>query len=580
MLPVRPQGSDSVNQPDPLVRFGRWIMDHLYNHNPFYVLSAALVLFGINALFQDHDALAHPNALSFDSWFQLGLIAGYALLLAATGILIVRLGSVWDDARTILLTIVLLFVAMSVGFDKLVLTSAATFYQVLSVGLVFAIGLSEVVLRGLRIRLPILFRGPFYLFLGLFFLYPIVLSHLLDGAGPSDPRGMLERTLWGIFLFPSVTAVATLTLLPAVWRGPQYVTENGTPWRWPLFPWSLFVILAVAIMLRSYYFTISFHPFPGPTSAFGVYFLIPLLASICLILFELGRSVGRIFIEHLALLAPLPLLWLALPGRHHAPAFEQVLEIVMARIGSPVLLCWWCLVALYLFAWLRGNRLAESGLGVLLVAGSVLGPATVDARSFQFPAVAPLLMASAFFAWVALRRTSSSFRWLVAASSAIGTSTVALWETPFVTLGGVGPLHLFMAAVLLIGFAFDDGFARVCRRIGSVMLVVFSAASVGAFHWGEFPTVVVLAHGYVLLLASWLSWQHWRTRSDLTVAVIVSCMWLTEFGILVMNVLLRLANPMGVLAMVGGTLSFLIAFAISLGKAGVWRRQKGVGSRQ
>jgi hypothetical protein len=98
----------------------------------------------------------------------------------------------------------------------------------------------------------VLFRGPLYLAIGLFFLYPVLLMHLLDRFGDGVPRRAAGWTMWGIFLFPTAAAAVTLSLLPAVWKGPAYVAHNGTPWRWPLFPWSVFVVLGVGIVLRSY----------------------------------------------------------------------------------------------------------------------------------------------------------------------------------------------------------------------------------------------------------------------------------------------------------------------------------------
>src|SRR5262245_53486846 len=44
-------------------------------------------------------------------------LAGYTLLLAATAWLLVRFAGVWDDARTVLLLVVLMFLATSVTFD-------------------------------------------------------------------------------------------------------------------------------------------------------------------------------------------------------------------------------------------------------------------------------------------------------------------------------------------------------------------------------------------------------------------------------------------------------------------------------
>ena len=45
-------------------------------------------------------------------------MAGYTLLLAVTACLLVRFVGVWDDVRTVLLLVVLMFLATSVTFDE------------------------------------------------------------------------------------------------------------------------------------------------------------------------------------------------------------------------------------------------------------------------------------------------------------------------------------------------------------------------------------------------------------------------------------------------------------------------------
>ena len=125
------------------------------NHNPFYVISAALVLYGIHRSFQGAPEVA-------ESWTLMKLLGGYSLLLAISGALIVRLGQVWEDARTVLLLIVLIFVAMSSSFDEICLLDPALGARFLGAGLLFCIALTEVVLRLLRIRLSGWYRIPFY----------------------------------------------------------------------------------------------------------------------------------------------------------------------------------------------------------------------------------------------------------------------------------------------------------------------------------------------------------------------------------------------------------------------------------
>ena len=111
-------------------------------------------------------------------------------------------------------------------------------------GLLFAVAVSEAMLRGIRLGLPALFRVPYYLALALFFLYPVALTPLLD-----DPGG--EALPWALFGFAPAAGLVCLTLLPAVHRGRAYVRDNGSPWPWAWYPWTLFGVLAFGVVTRS-----------------------------------------------------------------------------------------------------------------------------------------------------------------------------------------------------------------------------------------------------------------------------------------------------------------------------------------
>src|SRR5579884_2142851 len=78
--------------------------------NPFYALSAALFLAGLWLSFG-------AQAGEVETWALMSGLAGYTLLLAVTACLLVRFGNVWDDVRTVLLLVVLMFLATSVTFD-------------------------------------------------------------------------------------------------------------------------------------------------------------------------------------------------------------------------------------------------------------------------------------------------------------------------------------------------------------------------------------------------------------------------------------------------------------------------------
>src|ERR1700748_1746586 len=82
--------------------------------NPFYAISAVLVFVGLRASFDVGTATA-----DFPSWSLLAALAGYTLLLGGMAALLARFGNVWDDIRTLLLLVVLMFLVISVAFDEI-----------------------------------------------------------------------------------------------------------------------------------------------------------------------------------------------------------------------------------------------------------------------------------------------------------------------------------------------------------------------------------------------------------------------------------------------------------------------------
>ncbi len=142
-----------------LLRFGRGLLRWLYNHNPFYVLSAALFFWG---LYRSFDRTA-------ESIETLGLMVGlvaYTVVLAVTAYLVIRLGKVWDDGRSLLVLILVMLLGISVSFDNAFRYSLRTGVLCSLGGLLFAVLVSEGLLRGLELRLPVWFRLPYHAILG------------------------------------------------------------------------------------------------------------------------------------------------------------------------------------------------------------------------------------------------------------------------------------------------------------------------------------------------------------------------------------------------------------------------------
>src|SRR5207237_9914697 len=90
----------------------RWVSCN----NPFYVLSACVFLVGLWASFQAGSGDA-------ETWALMSGLAGYTLLLAVTAFVLVRFANAWDDLRTVLLLVVLMFLATSVTFVELLVVS-------------------------------------------------------------------------------------------------------------------------------------------------------------------------------------------------------------------------------------------------------------------------------------------------------------------------------------------------------------------------------------------------------------------------------------------------------------------------
>lgn len=540
----------------------------LYNHNPFYVISAGLVLHGLRVSFLG-------GAEAFQSREMIGGLMAFTLLLAVTAWLIVRLGNVWDDARTILLVIVLLFVAISVACDFSLAnfdSGTRTFRNGVTnflAGYLFAVVVSEGVLRSLPIRLPWGYRLPYHLFLALFFLYPVAMIPLVIDAW--------NRWLpWAVFGFAPAAAMVLLTLLPAVRRGAAYVAANGTPWRWPLFPWSLFVILGVAVVLRHYYLCLSFHPVPGAVSTFRPYFLVPPLWAANLLLIEAACGSQRRRAWVAALVFPVGLLLLA--GFQGGMTFWQrefFDQFVQQLGGTPLFFALLGAIILYGFATLRRLPGGADALSAAVAALSIVGPATETISATA--EVRPLALLAAGLIQLSLaERRQSSLRLFAAASLTLIAVSLQWRGTWFTAHSGLLPWHLVIAVVLALGTRADDRFARVWQGFGAALLVLpvvawavivtdprFSPPP-APWNWamGAYPlTLALVAAGYGRLVGN---------RAFRAVAATDVCVWT---GAAAWYGYDRAQQALaGLRYLVGGAVCFLVAALISLIKTGLPQR--------
>lgn len=403
--------------PVPLsVRGAHRFLRFICTSNPFYAISAALFLFGLRLSFS-------AQAREVDSWALMGGLSGYTLLLAGAALLLVRFARVWNDVRTVLLLVVLMFLATSVTFDELLVIHPAHGRWFFIGGLVFSMALTEGLLRGIRLRLPLLFRLPYHLTLALFFLYPLALVPFLR-----DPHS--EALMWGLWGFAPAGGLAFLTLIPAIRLGRTYLRDNGSPWPWPFYPWSVFVFLAVAVCGRAFLLCWSFHLLPDPSDRiiFAPYFLAPFGFAVAILVLEIGLVEKNRATRWVGLLIPLALVPVAAIGHRPEAIYVEFLGHFTTRLGAtPLFVALLAAGGFYLYGLARRVPLALEGLAVVLVALAFVRPETLSFQDLPAPRL-PLLAAAVFLQVVVGLLRRDLWRLAFGAAATLGWTGMMLWR--------------------------------------------------------------------------------------------------------------------------------------------------------
>jgi hypothetical protein len=447
--------------PRPHKTLIRWIC----THNPFYIISAGLFFAGLRISFGD-------VAREEDTWGLMSGLAGYLLLLAATACLLVRFGNVWEDVRTVLLLVVLMFLATSVTFDELLVVDPARGRVCYLVGLGLAIAVSEALLRGMRLVLPALFRLPYYLILALFFLYPVAIRPLVECPATVE-------MMWGLYAFSAVAGVVFLSLLPAIRRGPGYVRNNGSPWRWPLYPWALFGLLAAAVPARAVLLCWSMLLPEGRQRAyliFGPYFLVPFALAVAVLLLEIGivsRSRGLV---GCVVVGAATVLLLAQTSRPDDPLYTAfVREFTMWMGGGPFWTTLVGLAAFYAYAALRRVPLATEALTAALVLLAFVAPKSSDSLEPVTQVPVALLAAACLQLVLGVARRSAG-RCLAACCCLVAVVALTPLGPRDGFLRAVAAFHTGLFCLLVLGAVFDTPLGRRLRGMAALLAALACVA--------------------------------------------------------------------------------------------------------
>lgn len=532
----------------------RWF----YTQNPFYLIGTLLILFGLHQCLGSDERVATSGLLP-------GLLAAYALLLAGIAMLVIRYGQLWDDGRTILLVIVLLFFMLSASLDFVLVESVVTGTLLATAALAFTVLLSEGLLRGLRIHLAPRYRRPYYLMLALLFLYPVVPAWLGE-------QGFDVARPWAMLAFPPLMGLALLTLIPAAQTRRRKEPASGTPWPWPYYPWSLYVFLTIGAALRAWWLTISFEPLPGTESYFRPYFLLPLFLAWSALLIEMGRARHSLAATTYGMLLPLAGVACCIGKPGDTLIEAAFLGRATALFGSPLQIAVWASLLFYLWAWERKVRAAEGFLMVLGLASSVLGRDTFSLSSLTQPQPLPIACVAGALLLLAVQKHSS---WRVIAGGGLALASVRY--------AGIGVLdeaslrfwqwHAPLLGLMTLGTCFRDELAQGLRELSWRIAPLLAIVAAVVYPWampGATPAVLASYLG-LLLLVSISLWQRQKELGPLVSALATGGANLLIYVGLLYVLLQQSLLAKGLPYLAGGLVFVVAALAISLLKMGAWQ---------
>lgn len=524
----------------------------LYTQNPFYLISCFLIIYGL--------MVASPGG---DLYQQSALLAacmvGYSLLMSITVIGVVRLGKVWEDARSIFLVVAISHIALSIGFDLLCLNDWQGGGRFLLGGLLFSIASSEFVIRCCRIQFPFWYRVCYYTILVAFFASPVI-----GGYAVSENNLQLARWLGPIF--SSAIGAAFLLLIPAVRSLGVELNENGTPWRWPWYPLSLFAVVIVGAGIRSHALWMSFGSYLGSVG-FEPFLLLPIVAAIMVLVLEYGKASGRQSVTYVTLCSAPALLVLASTGNGMttlsiAPELQQYGG---ASTSVALVVC----IGIFLYGWMlrvRGCEFAVIGSLIALSLFATLPQAWEELGVGRWMVTAN---ASIFFLGVCLQRRTSDACWIALSplvSLAILQAGVE-YEQYSIAASTAGVLNV--TALMVIGMVFDTQIAMAARVLASAALIAASSAAVS---YGVFyePNWITFA-GPMIIAGITLVYLFIVRRSG----------WFGVLGLQVVCAVIAIGNQIGWHTfgvessrwpLHGGLLCFAIGLTITTFKSGAHRR--------
>lgn len=562
------------------------LLNFLYVHNPFFLISAGLFVYGLKLMFRPGNAFfmyQQGSVAYIEPWGLRASLAGITALMAITAVMIVRLGRVWEDARSLVLIVLLMLFAMTVSMDELLNlladrgNSSGHLTLMFALMTTFSIGCVEGLLRGLRLQLPCCYRIPLHLTLLVMIIWPAMLL-------PDVMSATAQQIQTRIAAFPLACGLILLTLLPAVWKGSERLKESHSPWTWPLYPWTAFGFLFLAICMRSYSLTMSFDVLQSSghywDTSFGTWQLTPVFMAALILLMETGIKEQREELQNFCLLVAPALLLMAAPWIvpwSGSTGFRTTTNQLLSQMWSPVYCTLLGLILFYGRARLKGIPGAQWGLIAMVILSTAIHADSFRNHGNQVFRIdltsIPLLGFALFDFVVSLRQKTASRVFL---SSLLLVAILHQHLTPdFMTswLATLTCAHLILLIGMVIAILDRTEFARALKELAAPVYVLTAMIS-SAVLFRELD--VVAASGYILgmicfaaIVGRLINW-----KALLTAAKFLSAACGVILAVVGIQFVASMKLPKGSRQLILGLLSFLTAVGISVWKAGFGRRLK------
>ncbi|WP_182865553.1 hypothetical protein [Stieleria mannarensis] len=535
---VAPPGRDS---------FARF----LYNQNPFYLISCLLVIYGCQSL------AVSGGGLIDKSLSMAGGIAAYTLLMAVVCVGVVRIANVWDDARSIFLVVVISLVAVTTGFDELCIGEQPMARAFACAAAALVLLVVESVLWSCGIRLSFWYRTALYAHFAVLIGFPLLLGNAVATRNDSLAN-------WGSVLFSAAIGASVLLLIPAVRRGQQSVRGNGTPWNWPLYPLSAFVVLVVLAGIRSHAIWMSFG-FYGVAGKFEPFLLLPILAAVIVLVAEAGLGQRNQTLQGVAMVSTSGLLLCA--STRGGATWLPIQSDLAYGFGSSLTVTLGMIFLVYSWMTLRGVRYASLAVATTLLVTGLAAPIPEIGQSYglaswMFPAAACVILLV-----MTLRRVDAD--WLWAALAGMAATTIAMVGDAYgrQTDGLIAGVALATLAMLVIGATFKTPLAVFLRYLAAG--VMSFAATVIVFRFLQDPRGVILYAVAGMAILSLIYAFLIRRRGWLAIAVLQAVLFCGTFSYQGhrSGKLRRINWPIA-----SGLMCLCVGVAITTGKTGLYRR--------